>query len=90
MNPKFLYGFIGILFIGFAVLVVISKQSETPRPGVAHKDEGRQHVEQKSYSTNEPPTSGDHAEPVAWGVYETEQRDDQLIHNMEHGGIVVT
>lgn len=90
MNPKLLYGFIGILLIGFGVLVFTSKQSETPRPGVAQKDQGRQHVEQKSYTASEPPTSGDHASPVEWGVYETEQRDDQLIHNMEHGGIVVT
>ncbi len=90
MNPKFLYGFIGILLVGFAGLVVVSKQSETPRPGVAHADEGRNHVEQKNYTEDEVPTSGDHAAPVAWGVYETEQRDDQLIHNLEHGGIVVT
>jgi hypothetical protein len=90
MNPKFLYGFIGLLLIGFVGLVVVNKQTAPPRPGIAHSDKGRQHVEQKSYSTNEPPTSGDHADPIAWGVYETEQRDDQLIHNMEHGGIVVT
>ena len=90
MNPKFLYGFIGILLVGFAALVVVSKQSEPPRPGIAHTDEGRKHVERKDYSDNELPTSGDHASPVAWGVYETQQRDDQLIHNLEHGGIVVT
>lgn len=90
MNPKFLYAFIGILLVGFAGLVVVSKQSETPRPGVAHADHGREHVEQKNYSGGELPTSGDHALPVAWGMYETEQRDDQLIHNLEHGGIVVT
>lgn len=90
MNPKLLYGFIAVLFVGFAALVVVSKQSETPRPGVAHADEGRKHVEQKNYSESEVPTSGDHASPVAWGVYDTEQRDDQLIHNLEHGGIVVT
>jgi len=90
MNPKLLYGFIAILLVGFAVLVFTSKQSETPRPGVAHVDKGREHVEQKDYAESEVPTSGPHASPVAWGVYETEQRDDQLIHNMEHGGIVVT
>lgn len=91
MNPKLLYGFIGILLVGFAALIVLSKQSEAPRPGIAHKDEGRQHVEQKNYSGSELPTSGAHAaSPVAWGVYDTDQRDDQLIHNLEHGGIVVT
>ena len=90
MNPKTMYGIIGVLIVGFAVLIVWSKQSETPRPGIAQKDLGRQHVEQKSYSTDQLPTSGPHASPLGWGVYETEQRDDQLIHNLEHGGIVVT
>jgi hypothetical protein len=28
--------------------------------------------------------------PVSWGVYDTEVRDDQLIHNMEHGGIYIS
>jgi len=90
MNPKFLYGFLALLLVGFGALVIVNKQSETPRPGVAHADKGREHVEQKNYSGSELPTSGDHADPVAWGVYETEQRDDQLIHNLEHGGIVAT
>ncbi len=90
MNPKVLYGFIGILLVGFAVLVITDKQSETPRPGVTHSDKGREHVEQKNYSEEELPTSGPHASPVAWGVYAIEQRDDQLIHNLEHGGIVAT
>lgn len=90
MNSKFLYGFITVLLVGFVALIVVNKQSETPRPGVAHEDNGRKHVEKKEYSEGELPTSGDHASPVAWGAYETEQRDDQLIHNLEHGGIVVT
>lgn len=90
MNPKLPYGFIAVLLIGFGVLVFVDKKTETPRPGVAHEDKGREHVEQKSYTDSELPTSGPHASPVAWGVYETEQRDDQLIHNLEHGGIVVT
>lgn len=90
MNPKVTYGLIGLLVIGFAALVIWNKQAETPRPGIAQKDLGRQHVEEKSYSSSQLPTSGPHASPVKWGVYESEQRDDQLIHNMEHGGIVVT
>lgn len=37
-----------------------------------------------------PATSGPHwGSPNNWGVYTTPQNESQLIHNMEHGGIVV-
>ncbi|MGH2357536.1 MAG: DUF3105 domain-containing protein, partial [Candidatus Limnocylindria bacterium] len=41
------------------------------------------------YSSN-PPTSGCHLDtPANWGVYITPQDATQLIHNLEHGGIVI-
>ena len=39
-----------------------------------------------------PATSGPHWEPSGianWGVYSTPQPETQLIHNLEHGGIVI-
>ena len=39
-----------------------------------------------------PATSGPHWEPsgiAQWGVYSTPQPETQLIHNLEHGGIVI-
>jgi Protein of unknown function (DUF3105) len=39
-----------------------------------------------------PATSGPHWDPSAvgnWGVYSTPQPETQLIHNLEHGGIVI-
>ena len=39
-----------------------------------------------------PATSGPHWDPSAladWGVYTTPQNESQLIHNLEHGGIVI-
>ena len=37
-----------------------------------------------------PATSGPHwGSPTNWGVYTTPQNESQLIHNLEHGGIVV-
>jgi hypothetical protein len=37
-----------------------------------------------------PATSGPHWQaPTNWGVYTTPQAESQLIHNLEHGGIVV-
>jgi hypothetical protein len=41
------------------------------------------------YSSN-PPTSGWHwANPQDWGIYTSPQVQEQLVHNLEHGGIVV-
>lgn len=37
-----------------------------------------------------PATSGPHwGSPNNWGVYTTPQNESQLIHNMEHGGVIV-
>ena len=58
---------------------------------------GRQHVEQLSegfkYSSF-PPTSGPHyppgpLAPAVWNVYDTPVDQLALVHNLEHGGVVV-
>ena len=79
--------------VGFIAVIIVSKITappEPPRPGIEQADHGREHVSSKEYGGDQPPTSGSHANPVAWGVYDTEVRDDQVIHNMEHGGIDVS
>jgi hypothetical protein len=41
------------------------------------------------YNSN-PPTSGWHwANPQDWGIYDSPQVQEQLVHNLEHGGIVI-
>ena len=77
-------------FIAFIIVSKITAPPEPPRPGIEQADHGREHVSSKEYGGDQPPTSGSHANPVAWGVYDTEVRDDQAIHNMEHGGIYVS
>ncbi|MSQ37659.1 MAG: DUF3105 domain-containing protein, partial [Chloroflexi bacterium] len=61
--------------------------------GVKQKDEGRGHVANDktvSYGTT-PPTSGDHWDtPAAWGSYDRQQPNERTVHNLEHGGIVVS
>jgi Protein of unknown function (DUF3105) len=57
-------------------------------------DQGNDHLQPNqpfsgTYNSN-PPTSGPHdAIPIFWGVYYTPQRDEALVHNLEHGGIVI-
>jgi hypothetical protein len=39
---------------------------------------------------SDPPTSGWHwANPQEWGVYSAPQVQEQIVHNLEHGGIVI-
>jgi hypothetical protein len=57
------------------------------------RDQGRRHVTALPrgfrYDTF-PPTSGPHApQPAIWGVYSSPVPELALVHNLEHGGIVV-
>ena len=81
---------IAIGFTATIVAVKLNGPSEPPRPGTEHSDNGREHVDTKEYGGDQPPTSGPHASPLAWGMYDTEVRDDQVLHNLEHGGIYVS
>ncbi|HTE65406.1 MAG TPA: DUF3105 domain-containing protein, partial [Candidatus Binatia bacterium] len=84
----------GVLVVGAIVLVVVllfAGNSGT-RIGQRMPDEGGTHVPQcepGNYSSV-PPTSGCHLDtPAEWGVYSSAQDEVQLIHNLEHGGIVI-
>ena len=76
---------------GIAFFVFHNSQSQpgraAPIVGNQHINEGDSHV---AYTTK-PATSGPHwnneKAPVAWGIYKTPLQDEQLIHNLEHGGI---
>jgi hypothetical protein len=62
-------------------------------PGTAIPDLGQEHVsadQQVDYNSN-PPTSGPHYEEQArWGIYNESPSDEQLVHNLEHGGIIIS
>lgn len=58
-----------------------------PIQGAEHIPVGAAHP---LYNSN-PPTSGWHySEPASWGVYNHELPDEQVIHNLEHGGIWIS
>lgn len=78
-------------------LFSISEKPTDPKdlPGQTFENQGQEHIAQGStehpaYNSN-PPTSGWHwPQPAAWGVYDATQPDEQLIHNLEHGGVWIS
>ena len=76
-------------------LIVWSRQpGGQERPGQAYSILGVQHISvgasHPAYNSN-PPTSGWHyAQPANWGVHQTELPDEQVLHNLEHGGIWIS
>jgi uncharacterized protein DUF3105 len=57
-----------------------------PSLGQEHIASGQQHV---PYNSN-PPSSGPHLDtPQNWGIYTVPQIQEQLVHNLEHGGVVI-
>lgn len=94
MSNKVFVAIIIVLVGGMFGVITLKNRStpEVPRPGVAHEDKGRQHVADGTvpYGGQEPPTSGDHSNPVPWQAYEQEISDMNVIHNMEHGGIYIS
>lgn len=60
--------------------------------GTKYPDEGNPHItagQRASYNTT-PPTSGPHYDtPASWGIHAQQVEDEVIVHNLEHGGIVV-
>lgn len=85
---------VGFLVVGvIAVLIaVIAASGPNPFAGDLQPDDGGGHIpscQPGAYSST-PPTSGCHLDtPANWGVYTAPQDQTQLIHNLEHGGIVI-
>ncbi len=62
-------------------------------PGKIIPDLGRKHVPETETITynSTPPTSGSHYDtPAAWGIHLQPPKDEALVHNLEHGGIVIS
>ena len=58
-----------------------------------YAEAGRDHIEANQQPDNwnsTPPTSGDHlGAPIAAGVYDSEQDERAIVHNLEHGYVVI-
>ena len=95
-SKKFFVAFIILIMVaGISVLGFFAfKASSKPLLGEVISGLGRDHIATDSkkpeYNSN-PPTSGPHfATPASWGVYDKELPDQQIIHNLEHGGVWIT
>jgi hypothetical protein len=90
-----------ILVLGAVVLLLVflfSGNSNTGGSFVGQRqiDDGRGHIAQGTAGGpyhSVPATSGPHwssaDSPGPWGVYPNAQRQERLLHNLEHGGIVI-
>lgn len=62
-------------------------------PGKRISDLGREHFPVGTpitYNSN-PPTSGAHYPyPAGWGIYKNPPADEFLVHNLEHGGVIIS
>src|SRR5579864_3213956 len=61
--------------------------------GDKHDNQGQQHIQpgaqHVAYNSN-PPSSGPHyPSPTPWGIKDSEVVDETLVHNEEHGGVII-
>ena len=83
---------VGVAMVGG--FIYLSTRPVEPRPGEEiavlespHIEDGSEHA---PYNSNTP-TSGPHyVRPAEWGVYQEALPDEQLVHNLEHGGIWIS
>src|SRR3989344_1061774 len=95
MSNKIFIIIILVLTVGLTGFVVLNQDNSRPasRLGQQQSDKGRNHIQQEqSYNYDSDfPTSGPHSEqPAPWGAYEQVIPDENVIHSMEHGGVVIT
>ena len=82
-----LAGAVALVFVGYGVWNGIrpkSGQSVAQQPAT-HIELGDPH---EPYNTD-PPTSGPHAAPVRAGFYDEALPDENLVHNLEHGYVII-
>lgn len=85
------------LTVGILGFAVYKKPPSKPRLGIEHPNQGQKHIkvgESHEAYNSDPASSGPHyatqGAPTTWGVHSQELPDEVLVHNEEHGGILVT
>ena len=96
-------GLLGLVMLG-GVLIWLSQRGGSDSQEIAEamraarctytttKSQGRDHIRDgmKVKYKDFPPTSGNHyAVPVVWSAYDAPIEQERVVHNLEHGGIVI-
>ena len=96
------YGFplllVAIVAVMIGIFAIGNKTPSTPDNkkllGVNHADLGQKHIAvgeaHLAYNSNTPSSGPHYASPIPWGVKVSEVADETLVHNAEHGGVVIT
>lgn len=82
---------IGLFFLGGGNKPAEQKPQEQLL-GAKHEAEGDKHVADGTkveYKTNLPSSGNHYGAPAPWGVKDSEFQDEVLVHNLEHGGVVI-
>lgn len=84
-------GAVGGLAIVAVALALNALGVFRPAVGESIPDLGRGHLAegQSGRYNSIPPTSGAHAPPVRWGSFSARIPDENVVHNLEHGGIAI-
>lgn len=93
-----------LIGVSITVLVILLGSGPNPNTGVSQPDDGGAHVPDGATCRSEPAscqltavpyssvpaTSGPMWNtPANWGVYSTPANESQVVHNLEHGGVVI-
>jgi hypothetical protein len=85
-----------VLAVAVVVVAVFVSSSSKNYTGILEPNGGGQHVSTGTFPTynSTPATSGPHwnqdgVAPMAWGVYTSAVPEPAVVHNLEHGGIVI-
>jgi hypothetical protein len=83
----------GVLFVGMLVYLVLKEATPADLPGEAVPIQGNTHINPGTPHdpyNSDPPTSGPHyPTPAETGFYEEAPADEYLVHNLEHGHVLI-
>ena len=84
---------IGVAFVAMIVYLAWKQAQPIPKTGRAIPLQGAEHIPvgqpHAPYNSN-PPTSGPHyADPAQAGFYDEAPVDEQLVHSLEHGYVII-
>jgi hypothetical protein len=85
------------IVVAFVGIVYFAKSDRPKEPtiGNQHANLGQQHLnsidaKHAAYNSQLPSSGSHYVQPAPWGIKSETVPDEQLIHNEEHGGVVIT